>query len=98
MKRRLIWGLRLVCLVALIGLGTLTVAAAPHPGDGGYNLIWTTAAGGSSANGSSYSLTGVSGEATTGVTSGGDYELRTGFLAITVSRDYVVYLPMVLRR
>ena len=98
MKRRRIRGLCLVCLASLIVAGTLMVAAAPHPGDGGYDLIWTTAAGGSSANGVSYSLTAVSGEATTGVTSGGDYQLTTGFLAITAARDYAVYLPMVLRR
>jgi len=98
MKRRLIWGIGLVCLAGLMLLGTLTVAAAPYASAGGYNLIWTTAAGGSSANGSSYSLTAVSGEAATGITRGGDYQLTSGFLAIAAHRDYVVYLPLVLRR
>jgi len=78
-------------------LGGLPLAASPPATGGIYTLGWTAVAGGSSeASGGRYSLAATSAQPSAAISVGGSYRMTTGFWAGAATRDYVVYLPVVL--
>ncbi len=80
-------------LVALLLLATLALAQA----DSGYGLRWSTVdAGGGTASGGPYVLSGTMGQPDAGTMGGGVYTLTGGFWNDTAI-GYSLYLPLVAR-
>lgn len=87
----------------IIGMTILLIAGVAWPSlaqsGGGYELAWSTiAGGGGTSDGSGYSLAGTIGQAAAGELSGGGYTLNGGFWnAAGLAVNQFVYLPLILR-
>ena len=92
MHRKLILSL-LILVLAVAVIGAARVSAA-----GGYNLDWWAIAGGgvTTNSGGNYSLGGTIGQPAAGASSGGSYNLISGFWALT-QQLYKLFLPLTLR-
>jgi len=90
--------LLLLMLVLVLFVGH--VAAHPANSSGGsYDLSWAAVAGGGSttaSTGGSYSLSGTIGQPAAGTSTGGAYDLLSGFWAVTC-HYYKLFLPMIMR-
>ena len=89
---------RLVVIIALGLLLTISVTSISAQTGGGYDLTWSTIdGGGGSSAGGGYHLIGTLGQPDAGTTlSGGGYSLSGGFWG-GVSIESKVYLPLIRR-
>ncbi len=90
--------LRLLFLCLLLLAGFVPVRAMAQSG-GGYDLSWWTVDGGgyTFSSGGSYTLGGTVGQPDAGGMIGGGYTLIGGFWEGTMTVQYLIYLPLVLR-
>ncbi len=85
---------RTVALAAAAFAGAATLLAVVAQVSGGsYELWWRTTTGGGTAAGGSYDVTSAIGQPLTGVSSGGDYVVASGFLPGGGQVRYYRYLP-----
>ncbi|MEL7626298.1 MAG: hypothetical protein AAGU15_05525 [Anaerolineaceae bacterium] len=98
MKEHVKHGLRIVLMLAMLLLITLTVLAQSG---GGYDLNWnTTDGGGGLSSGGVYSMNGTAGQPEAGVLSGGKYRLYGGFWLVGESAtpsEGDLFLPLIVK-
>ena len=84
----------------VLALGAFVLLASAGLAQGSYDLSWWTVdAGGGTASGGSYTLTGTIGQPDTGTLTGGDHTLSSGFWGVGVAAaECKVHLPLVLRQ
>lgn len=84
-----------VALAAAAFAGAATLLAVFGQVSGGsYELWWRTTSGGGTAAGGSYSVTSAIGQPLTGVSSGADYVVASGFLPGGGQERYYRFLPL----
>lgn len=86
---------RRLLVAGTAGLGGLAVAAAvlAQSASGTYELSWRALAGGGSSSGGDFGDRGVIGQALAGTSTGGGYEVSSGFLGGGQAKFYRA-LPM----
>jgi hypothetical protein len=91
---------RASALLLAAGLLLLLSSVVLAQAGGGYDLSWSTVAGGGgTSEGGGYSLCGTAGQPNAGVASGGAYLLAAGFWlgGAPAGQEHVIYLPLVVR-
>lgn len=96
MKRKLIFGVLILCLVLVSSLGFLAIShslAAPAAPAAGYQIgWWTVDNGGGLSQGGVYVLQGTAGQAEPGVLTGSVYRLTGGYWSSVPT--YQAFFPL----